>query len=312
MKRVFFLIAALLLVAGPASSGSLTLLGAGGGGGVSYLGPLDASLNGAGFAFWSTRCGSAAYTGSVIDIIDTATGLTGTRLACSTGGVLAAIVSASACTFVTSTSCSPLATTCASACSAEEIYDQTGTACSSAACNIVQKTATVAKMPTVTLNCQNGKICLTFTAASSQCLNSGYATSSASLFTLSTVYNMTSATILQFVWASYNAVDFGTTGGVPNSITLNATLSATAADATIHSVQSLFNSASSSIYIGGTTTSGNAGTTVLSGYDLDIGGVSTCGGYFFGGEWFETGLWLADKTANNAAVTSNQSAYWGF
>jgi hypothetical protein len=28
--------------------------------------------------------------------------------------------------------------------------------------------------------------------------------------------------------------------------------------------------------------------------------------------WFETGVWIADKTANNAAMNSNQHRYWNF
>ena len=28
--------------------------------------------------------------------------------------------------------------------------------------------------------------------------------------------------------------------------------------------------------------------------------------------WFETGVWIADKTANNAAMNSNQHGYWNF
>ena len=134
------------------ASAQMTITGVGGGfgpsgGGGGITGPLDviSSAN----AFYSLRCASNAYVGSVIDIVDSATGnTTGTRLQC-TGGVAAptTLVSASACTFVTGNACSLLTSTCTVACKVVTWYDQSGAnACSSAPCNATQ--ATNANRPT--------------------------------------------------------------------------------------------------------------------------------------------------------------------
>src|SRR5437879_10288669 len=116
---------AILLAVQPAVSGSMMLLGVGGSGAAAaYSGPGDV-VSGA-FAWWGMLCYSNAYSGNVADITDAATGnTTGTRLQCSFG-IVSALVSGSACTFVTGNACSSLATTCATACNVVTLYDQSG------------------------------------------------------------------------------------------------------------------------------------------------------------------------------------------
>ena len=93
--------------------------------GSAYVGPGDV-LAGA-WGYWGLRCYSTASTGNIADFTDGATGnTTGTRLQCSAGGVISAVVSGSACTFVTGNACSSLATTCAISCKIEELYNQSG------------------------------------------------------------------------------------------------------------------------------------------------------------------------------------------
>ena len=76
-------------------------------------------------AWWGLRCFSSTTSGTIADITDSATGnTTGTRLQCAAGGIVTAVVSASACTFVTGFACSTLATTCAVGCNVRELYDQ--------------------------------------------------------------------------------------------------------------------------------------------------------------------------------------------
>ncbi len=93
---------------------------------AAYSGPGDVT------AFWGywapNRCyASATNATNIVDVVDAATGnTTGTRMQCNTGGVIAALVSGSACTFVTGNACSALAVTCAVACNIVNIYDQTG------------------------------------------------------------------------------------------------------------------------------------------------------------------------------------------
>lgn len=107
--------------------------------GGGYTGPGDIY---SGWTMWAgLRCYSAAYSGNAFDLVDTATGnTTGTRVQCS-GGTLSALVSGSACTFVTGNSCSPVATTCAISCSVVTMYDQTGNSnCTATPCHLTQAT----------------------------------------------------------------------------------------------------------------------------------------------------------------------------
>jgi len=131
--------------------------------GASYQGPGDV-VSGA-LIWYGVRCYAEAYSGNVMDVTDAATGsTTGTRLQCASG-VVSALVSASACTFVTGNACSSLATTCAVSCNVVTKYDQSGTnTCTGAIpCNVTQ--ATNADRPTLNTNCIGGKYCLVFTSA---------------------------------------------------------------------------------------------------------------------------------------------------
>jgi hypothetical protein len=128
-------------------------------GGATFVGACEVAgvTCGASGAYFAVEmCVTNAYAGNVIDVVDSATGnTTGTRLQCASG-VVSAVVSGSACTFVTGNACSPLATTCATACTWSTIYNQLGTA------NFkdLNNPATVSSRLTLTLALLNGKACL--------------------------------------------------------------------------------------------------------------------------------------------------------
>jgi hypothetical protein len=253
-----------------------------------------------------------AVRGSVVDIADAATGnTTGTRLVCA-GGTVSALVSASACTFVTGNACSPLATTCATACVANTIYDQSGSnKCGGAPCNLTN--ATLADRPTVTQSCQNSKICLVFNGTSDCMFNGTSVTAQAQPFTLSSVQNTTSPSGFSALWASTNISLVGSVGANTWSLYAgSAQTNSTAADAAFHAIQTVFNNTSSSAYIDGTANAGLAPGTDGIATDVDIGGGAACAAFYWTGEWLEAGLWGADKTANDATMNTNQHAYWGF
>lgn len=137
MKRPIVLTACLLhLWAGAASAqvGVSFFPGPGSPASSGFVGPCDVSGVTCVAYFSAGACATAAYSGNVADIVDSSTGTTtGTRLQCS-NGVVSALVSASACTFVTGNACSSLATTCATACTYSSavgggggVYNQMGT-----------------------------------------------------------------------------------------------------------------------------------------------------------------------------------------
>jgi len=87
---------------------------------------------------------------------------------------------------------------------------------------------------------------------------------------------------------------------------------ASANDSTNHAMQVLINGASSSFYIDGSSTAASPGANNIGSGNVGIGSQNTCGGNFWTGNWFETGIWNGDKTTNNATMNSNQHTYWAF
>lgn len=263
-----------------------------------YTGPVD--INGTAFAIWSTRCSSTGYTGNVIDIYAPADA-SHTLITCSSGGALNETLQA-------------LATTCAVSCTAKTIYDQSGSnSCSgSTACDLVQ--TTIALRPVVTLNCLNSKICLAFNTNLTMASANGVSLSQA--FTVSVVANRTGNT------SAFNNILGGDSSSTTlafnnavNQITMyagSATPVATANDSTTHAIQALFNAASSSFYVDGSSTAASTspGTSGFNGTDKFNIGVNA--GNTFIGNWFEVGVWNSDKTANNSSMNGNQHTYWSF
>ena len=277
-----------------------------------YVGPGD--INGTAFAFWSTRCITNAYSGNVMDVTDSATGNTlGTRLQCSSG-VVSALVSGSACTFVTGNACSTLATTCATACNVRTLYDQSGQTNCTTACDATQ--ATNASRATLTQNCQNGKICLTH--AAQIFLTPALSANSAQPLTGTLVADRTGATAsFKAAMGGSNAnIQFGFANAINTAwLTTDAAttnLTATASDNAVHAIQTLLNGASSQLAIDGSTTTGAAGANGMATGGGNLMGVGGCPCNAFTGQWFEGGWWSGDKSANYATLNSNQHSYWNF
>jgi hypothetical protein len=90
-----------------------------------------------------------------------------------------------------------------------------------------------------------------------------------------------------------------------------ASLTATAADSTWHTVQFTLNGGSSEIIVdGGTPTTGAAGAGVMSAALLIF---KEGFGNFLVGNITEMGLWSGTQSApDKASLNANQRAYWGF
>lgn len=269
------------------------------GGGGGYTGPID--INGTAYAFWSTRCGATAYTGNVADVWDTATGVTlETLITCSSGGV------------INTGSPTALATTCAVSCSVKTLYDQSGSNKCTTACDLTVNTA----IPTLTISCQNGKLCYNFSDASTTCMSSpSVAATQAQPLTVSIVGNHTSSTgsgelLLLTSAGSTTTPQIGFPSGTQIFMFGNAQFNANMSTAAFHSTQALVNAASSSFSIDGSLTSGTSGATAaIQAAPMNVGGACFSRTNF---TFLELGIWAADKTANTATMNSNQHTYWNF
>ena len=239
--------------------------------GGGYQGPGDVVTGATPSGFWSpARRYSSTSSGSIADVVDSATGnTTGTRLQCASG-VVSALVSASACTFVTGNACSSLATTCATACKVVTLYEQSG----GGGGNMTQ--ATNADRPTLTLSALGGKNCMAFTSV--QQLNGSTSISQAQPVTAIAVAERTgafttTATIFD-THSSNTGLVFANTANTIDSFAGTATISAAATDSAFHVAIATFNGASSSLVVdGGTATTGNPGTSGFTGiYEIGPGG----------------------------------------
>jgi hypothetical protein len=275
----------------------------------SYQGPGDV-VSGA-QEWWGLRCYNNAYSGNVADITDATTGnTTGTRLQCSNGTV-SALVSASACTFVTGNACVSLATTCAVSCNIEELYDQSGALqCSSAACNMVQSTN--ADRPTLALNCIGSLPCAQgFVGV--QINTTANITSISQPYTISLVAYSTSTSNFDGYTGSTT-----TNEGVQNA-SASAEISLTAsnfadpgvafATSVWHAVQAIPSGTSGVLNID------NSATTVNSGTDATG---SVAWGFLFiyqhngnNEKMTEVGLWASGfNTTQQTNMCHNQRLYW--
>ena len=287
------------------------VIGSGGGTVTGYTGPGDI-VSGAKNYWAPDRCFSSATTGSISDIVDSATGnTTGTRLQCGAGGVITEVVSGSACTFVTGNACSALSVTCAVGCKIITLYDQ-----GADAKNMTQ--ATNSKRPTyLTLG---GSTC---TSVSSVCFAhfSGGQNLTASLNTYATTTTILTAkytgTTQDCAFGSgsvlYQAPGYNLSGVTPNTAFIfnNATIrSETASDNFFHNLASNMTAVNSTL-----TVDGVAGTPTALGNEGLLGtsfiGDSDGSSNPFHGDIGELAVYNT-SIGSLSTISSNSKTYFGY
>lgn len=174
--------------------------------------------------------------------------------------------------------------------------------------------ATASKQPQLLPICQNSKPCINFSSAAVQILvSSGNVSASTQPYTLSSVFSFVAnggaqspitfgANVICVDKTGVNQVQMyaGSFGGV---VTVN--------DGTWHAHQAVFNGASSVLFVDGTSNSQNPSTGNIGAATATFGGSSTCGN-IMNGPVAELGFWGSGFSAGNqAAMHTNQAAYWG-
>jgi hypothetical protein len=193
-------------------------------------------------------------------------------------------------------------------------YDLTGSSRCFGVCDSVQ--ATNSARATLTHNCTpTGKFCATFVAASSQFYQPADHFGNPKFtqpFWVSDVAKRTGITTQADVLCSTGSFLVTGFGSGANTWTnfAGSNVSVTASDGTLHAAQSLFNGASSSIYMDGSLTGSlNPGAA-------DFGNTAAFIniGFCFGnhnGTVTEMAVWDGDQSASNSAMNANQHNYWG-
>jgi hypothetical protein len=185
-------------------------------------------------------------------------------------------------------------------CTIKYFYDQNITNACGGTCDIM---TIVGSSPTLTFNAIGTKAGVTWGGSTWSSTNN-LSSALTQPLSFSVVAKGTGGAILGS--AGYSA---GVTlGGGSATIYSGASLGTAASDTTFHAVNGLFNSASSSIRVDGTTVTGDAGTRGVAEINLS-GSDST---WQFAGVWLESAYLAGDASASFAALESNQRAYWGF
>lgn len=256
-----------------------------------YTGPGDIA-SGA-YHWWGLRGYTAAYAAPgnnpAIDVVDTATGLIATTINITSSGNLdvATILGLGY------------------GVSVKKLYDQTG--------NGKHATqATLANMPVLTQNVIGSLPGITFTGASAHTMDSGAAAiDEPAPVSMSLVGKRTSGT----TFSGYMCNTAGNTGILAGNAANQTALFAgnvtevTATDNTFHAFNALINGASSKYSVDGTSANQDAGTQTWATSTIRLGKFISSA---FTGIICEGGSWASDKSANFAAIDSNQRAYWGF
>ncbi len=270
--------------------------GASGGNPAAYVGAGDVVGSAAGY--WSIyRCYNTAYSGNVADVYAPADA-SHTLITCSSGGVV-------------NETLQPLATTCASSCTAKTVYDQSGANnCSgSVPCDITN--ATAANRPTVTLNCEGTKPCMH--SAGSAILQTAATLTVAQPYTVMTAARRTSGTSYGAILSNNTGSQglfFGNTANHADLFVSSDHLFAQT-DNTMQCIMGIANGASSSGVTDGSITAISAGSNSL----VVAGRINTFddSGDPLTGDELEIGLWaIAFSAGNVASMNSNVHSYWGF
>ena len=283
-----------------------------GAGTAAYVGPGDIAT----FIDWyGFRCYSNAFSGPIAGLVNAGNTL-GTQLQCtgsSGNGAISAVVSSSACTWVTGNACSTLATTCAVACHVQLMYSQPGNLnCTggTALCNPNQNTD--ASRPTFTTSCVNGHYCMSSSGTQNLASGGRSLATQAQPVTASIVFNgsATGAAYTLYTGAGNNNAYNNIAGD--EVIYAGTALQLLAASAgSWHGVHNVFNGASSTLDVDNTRITAAASPGTI--------GLASGGAYILGANnsgagttlWAEGGYTAsALSTAVQDAITANQAAYY--
>lgn len=288
-----FIIGLICLAQQPRAQLTMTAVGGGFGGAVAYSGPGNI-VSGA-IGWWGLRGYTAAFSGNVVNVCDAATGLVCGDATWSAGGLSFPLIGGVACNNVTNI------------CVVGTLYDQSGAGACSGACDAKQTNNS--NRPVLTLNCIGSLPCLTGTASTSLLTPALVSTYNQPNW-FSAVGKRTGNPGASSAMIGTDVVCYFGATATDIVAYAGSVLTATSTDNTWHSVQCTFNGGSSEVYVDGSGTSGNAGSTAVSS---TINIMNDVFGNKLSGTFVEAGFWnLAPNSGQKSSINSNQHTYWGF
>ena len=265
------------------------------GGVVSYSGPGDV-VSGAVF-YYGLRGYNAAYSGHVISICDSATGLVCADATWSGGVLSLPTIGGLICNNTTNI------------CNIQTFYDMSGTGACAGPCDATQ--ATNASRATLVISAFNGKPCAQFSGAQFYQSPVGFGAQT-SPYTFVAEVERTGAFTSAGAWLhsqNYSGF-FDSSINTAAIFAGTSTVDATAADSALHSVINFSGAAGNNIVDGVPGTPGNTGTGTT-GSSIFIGATSTGPASPLTGFFCEGGEWPIQYNATQYGnMNTNQAAYW--
>lgn len=196
-------------------------------------------------------------------------------------------------------------------CTVKIFYDRSGAnACSSSACDFTQ--STIANRATLIVSCVNSLPCARVAGAATY--TTGGSGNLVQPNWVSAVVTRTAAFTTAGPWmGDGGGGSIGLFAASANQVQTygGASIIVTASDSAWHSIQSVFNGASSDMYVDGSSTTGDVGTNVFSFglkmFNDNFGNLMT-------GDLTEVGLWnnVVPNGTQKSNMNANQHTYWGF
>lgn len=270
-------------------------------GAAGYVGPVDIYTDAT--ICYSVRACSAASRGQPAMNVCNTTG--GVEVACvdySTDATTGDLVI----TTIGGLTCSSLGL----ACSIRRWYNQVGgTPCATSNnCDLgVVLVTTLSQRPSLNTNCTNGKACLVCTvAAQSQLTSATNINTVAQAFTTSDVSNRTSGTASGDLFNSGGVEIYYSTPGNLKGMYAGTAQTQTATDNNWNSTQSMFNGASSTMYLNGSSNAKSAGAGSMTGAIIRL-----CGSASINANVVEFFVSPTNQTSNFSTIYNNQKTYYG-
>lgn len=270
---------------------------------AAYVGPGDKVASAS--MWWGLRGYNAAFSGTVGQICDAATGLVCANMTWSGGVLTLPLIGGIACN------------NSGAICVVSSLADQTGNGFT------INQTTNAARPTLVVAGAANGCPttafpCMAFVRGNTQCLQAGSAYTQSQPFSFEWVGVRTGTTAsAQFAIGFAALISAGWAGANTARVAAGSALNLTSVtDSSWHAGQAVANSTSGNINVDGASGTGNtgsSGTSTTPAFGGQPGNCNNTASNMLDGKLVEGGVWpIAFSAGNISDLNSNAHSYWGF